>query len=292
MKLITRSCLKLTCMRVSLEKNLVPMVVSSDGEFDFNDDGLCEVANACRYLPHLSRRLHIGDVGVVSLVRSSKNLTLINLDGCVNVTNESLKAICEANHLKYLSLRGYYLVTDLGLEYLTNEDMKNCLERLHLNECVRISDKGICYLKKMTGLYYLSLSKCGVNITNVGVMAICQLPSLMVLNLSWLRNVTDTSLSHISSNCSKMNQIDFTGCKGITGKGLHALVHLRKLKTLKLFSCHNISWEDVKSFAVTSTIRIFGLSRSIKKQMVNSGDYHLHYWRNHYDIEWKGSKSL
>ncbi|GKB64263.1 leucine-rich repeat, cysteine-containing subtype protein [Tanacetum coccineum] len=213
-------------------ENLVPKADSSDGEFDFNDDGLCEVANACSRLRevHLSGRLHIGDVGVVSLIRSSKNLTdLLKLDGCVT-------AIGEANHLKYLSFRGCYLVTYLGLEYLANGDMKNCLERLHLNECDMISDYGICHLKQMTGLYYLSLSKCGVNINDVGVIAICQLPSLM----------------------------------GITSKGLHALVHLRKLKTLKLFSCHNISWEDVKSFAATSTIRVFGLSTSIKKQMVES----------------------
>ncbi|GJU52365.1 leucine-rich repeat, cysteine-containing subtype protein [Tanacetum coccineum] len=150
--------MKLTCMRVSLEKNLVPKADSSDDEFDFNDDGLCEVANACSRLceVHLSGRLHIGDVGVVSLIRFSKNLTdLLKLDGCVT-------AIGEANHLKYLSFRGCYLVTDLGLEYLANGDMKNCLERLHLNECDMISDYGICHLKQMTGLYYLSLSKCGL----------------------------------------------------------------------------------------------------------------------------------
>ncbi|PWA81433.1 Leucine-rich repeat, cysteine-containing subtype [Artemisia annua] len=297
MKLIAQSCPKLTCMRVSLDKNLVPKGDSSDGEFDFNDDGLCEVANACSRLceVHLSRRLHVGDVGVVYLVRSSKNLTRLKLDGCVNVTDESLKAIGVANHLKYLSLRGCYLVTDLGLKYLAKGDMKNCLERLHLNECDRISDKGIRYLKQMTGLYYLNLSKCGVNITDVGVMAICRLPSLMVLNLSWLINVTDSSLTHISRNCLKMNQIDFTGCEAITGKGLRALVHLRKLKTLKLFSCHNISWEDVKSFAKTSKIHHLGLSRSIKKQIAvrtatgecaeqNSNSYTHVYWDRANDV--------
>ncbi|GJV35327.1 leucine-rich repeat, cysteine-containing subtype protein [Tanacetum coccineum] len=211
-------------------ENLVPKADSSDGEFDFNDDGLCEVANACSRLRevHLSGRLHIGDVGVVSLIRSSKNLTdLLKLDGCVT-------AIGEANHLKYLSFRGCYLVTDLGLEYLANGDMKNCLERLHLNECDMISDYGICHLKQMTGLYYLSLSKCGVNITNVGVMAICQLPSLMVLNLSWLRN---------------------------------------ELKNTEVVLGHNISWEDVSHLRQLLPIRVFGWVTSHKEEIgVESGD--------------------
>nr|GEV40434.1 hypothetical protein [Tanacetum cinerariifolium] len=78
MKLLAQSCpmlenLKLRCS--SLEKIIDP---HADYEFDFDNDGLCAVANACSrhlYDVELSKKLHIGDLGVVSPVRSLKNLT-------------------------------------------------------------------------------------------------------------------------------------------------------------------------------------------------------------------------
>ncbi|PWA28346.1 Leucine-rich repeat, cysteine-containing subtype [Artemisia annua] len=115
MELLAQSC-----------SNLKYLKLSSDSEdlfhtrFDFDDDGLCAIANGCTHLCEvdLSWRLGVGDVGVVAIVRSSRNtLTSLNLCGCVNVTNESLKAIGESSCLKSLNLQGCHLITDWGLEY-------------------------------------------------------------------------------------------------------------------------------------------------------------------------------
>ncbi|GJZ00474.1 leucine-rich repeat, cysteine-containing subtype protein [Tanacetum coccineum] len=113
-------------------------------ELDFDDDGLRTVANACSHLRQivLSRRLRVGDLGVDSIVRSCKNLQELDLAGCLSVTDESLKAIGESNSFLNLNMRGC-LISDLGLEYIANGNLKNSLEMLFLGECDRISDLGV-----------------------------------------------------------------------------------------------------------------------------------------------------
>nr|GEZ09898.1 hypothetical protein [Tanacetum cinerariifolium] len=130
MKLLAQSCPKLRILGLALEKNLEPKV---DYESDFDDDG------------------------VVSILRSSKNITSLDLGRCVKVTDESLKAIGEATRLRSLNLQGCYLITDLGLKYLATGDLKNSLMSLYFNECVKISDTGCIYLGQMVHLTVLTL---------------------------------------------------------------------------------------------------------------------------------------
>ncbi|GKB50108.1 leucine-rich repeat, cysteine-containing subtype protein [Tanacetum coccineum] len=60
-------------------------------DFDFDDDGLCYVANACSrlYEVDLGVRLHVGDVGVDCLVRSCKDFRALKLSRCERVTDET-----------------------------------------------------------------------------------------------------------------------------------------------------------------------------------------------------------
>ncbi|GJS55768.1 GDP-mannose transporter GONST4 [Tanacetum coccineum] len=261
MKLLAQSSPKLEILYLirysSSEENLDH---AADYEFDFDDEGLCAVANACGHLydVKLSGRLHVGDLGVVSLVRSLRNLRHLELARCVKITDESLKAIGEATCLKSVDLQGCYLITDLGLEYLANGDLKNCLKYLYLAECVRISDAGIIYLKQMVNLIYLDLSKCGDSITDFGISAIAKIQNIKTLRLCWLINVSDTSMFEIASNCLKLNTVDLAGCETITSEGLRALAYLPKLSNLRLHSCHNISWEDVTYIGIDQRCNLYG----------------------------------
>lgn len=172
MKLLSQSCPKLMCLNLGIEEKLDREAYSESSVFDFDDDGLCIVGSACIHLDvlNLNGRSRVGDVEVRSLVRSFMNLNFLSLKGCVNVTDESLKTIGEANRLETLELDGCFLITDLGLEFLANGNVKNCLRHLFLSECNRISDDGIHHLKQMVGLEYLDLSKCGENVTDSGVV--------------------------------------------------------------------------------------------------------------------------
>ena len=75
----------------------------------------------------------------------------------------------------------------------------------------------------MGNLTHLSLSKCGVNITDSGIFALSQIANIESLNLSWLINVTDISLSHIASNCEKLEYMDLRGCDAITREGVRSV---------------------------------------------------------------------
>ncbi|PWA89356.1 Leucine-rich repeat, cysteine-containing subtype [Artemisia annua] len=240
-KLLAQSCPKLRTLRLTLEKNLDPKV---DYESDFDDDGLCAVANAYSHLDivSLDRRLRVGDVGVVSILRSSKNITSLCLKGCVKVTDKSLKVIGEATSLKLLNLGACCLITDLGLKYLANGDLKNCLEILLLAKCDRISDAGIIYLGQMVHLTALTLSKCGVNVTDSGISAISKIPNIERLVLSRLINVTNTSLFDIANNCLNLRVLDLSGCQAITSEGLRAFADHPTLSRLFLYGCCHISW--------------------------------------------------
>ena len=229
MKLLAQSCPKLRYLYLRLEEKYDSQRADYEpGEYDFDDDGLCAVANACTDLDvvTLEGRLHFRDAGLFSLVRSSKNLRYLDLKRCVNVTDETLKAFGEAECLYYLDLQGCYLISDLGLKYLANGKLKHSLEVLNLSECNRISDDGIIYLRQMSSLSILDLSKCGVNVTDSGVVAIAQSrPSIKGLKLSWLINVTDISLFCIASMCLKLTMIHLSGSEAITRKGLRAFAH-------------------------------------------------------------------
>ncbi|KAJ0493509.1 putative leucine-rich repeat domain superfamily [Helianthus annuus] len=198
--------------------------------------------------------------GIVSLATSCKNLTWLDLEGCIRVTDESLKAIGESR-ICNLNLGGCYLVTDLGLEYLANGDLKNYLSELNLSGCDKISDHGIIYLSKMVGL--------------------------IKLNISWLINITDISLLAIGSKCLKLQTVYLTGCEAITSEGLGAFNGHHTLKTLLLFSCYNFCWEDVESVALTcSRLEYLGLMKRIKTPMPESNEDFLQIGHHTCLIEW------
>lgn len=287
LKLLAHSCPKLERLQLVLLQDVDHS--TEPGEFDFDDDGLCAVVNACRnmHIVCLNWRLHVGDAGIVSVATSCKNLVQLHLDGCIHVTDESLKAIGESR-ICNLNLRGCYLITDLGLKYLSNGDLKKCLQILNLSKCDRITDHGIIHLKHMSGLTELNLSKCGVLVTDSAIVAIAShLPNIEFLDLSWLINVTDISLLAIGSKCLKLDGIYLTGCEAITGEGLRSFSGHQTLRTLVLFSCYNFSWEDVESVARTCIgLQYIGLMKGIKTPMPELSDDYLQLEHNLCRIHW------
>ena len=227
MKLIAESCPNIKILNLFHP----PGPRHEVGKLEFDDVGLRAIAEACNQLVYvnLGGRLHFKDIGIGSLVRSCKNLRKLALSNCINVTDKSLKMIGEATRLKYLCLRGCNLISDLGLEYLADGVVKYCLTTLNLYNCDGITDNGIIHLQKLVSLRTLDLSRCGANITDHGIVALCELPNLQILYLNFLTNITDISLLEIGRKCLEVSMLSLEGCERITSVGLRALSGLHRL---------------------------------------------------------------
>ncbi|PWA74215.1 Leucine-rich repeat, cysteine-containing subtype [Artemisia annua] len=253
MKLIVESCPNIKYLNLSYYNHEV-------GKLEFDDVGLCAIADAC------------------------VNLFDVDLYDCVNVTDRSLKVIAEATCLERLYLAECFLITDVGLEYLANGDLKFCLKTLLLRKCDRITDNAIIHLKKLVSLTTLDLSECD-NATDYGVVALCELPNIKALELNYLFNIMDISLLEIARKCLNLSLISLNGCNRITGVGLHAFSGHQCLVRILLHSCYNISWEDVKSIALTCpSLRLLHLSSTLKQQM-SRPDYE--YIGNRFTVSWE-----
>ncbi|GJT46134.1 leucine-rich repeat, cysteine-containing subtype protein [Tanacetum coccineum] len=256
MKMIAESCPNIE--HLDLSKWLDQKV----GKLEFDDVGLVAIANACGHLVNvnLSGRLGFREIGIGSLVRSCKKLTTLIIGNCVTVTDKSLKMIREATRLEKLDLQGCYMISNLGLEYLANGKLKHCLETLYLNSCDRITDNGIIHLKKLASLRTLGLSRCGANITDYGVVALCELPNLEILHLDFLINITDISLLEIGRKCLNLLWINLSGCQTITSVGLRCFFGHQRLSKLffgeKVLFMLSLSCSASKLEAVVAALSI------------------------------------
>ncbi|PWA81435.1 leucine-rich repeat domain, L domain-like protein [Artemisia annua] len=86
MKLLAQSCQNLQEWKLNRHIDLVPPHV----DVNFDNDGVSELI-VCIHLIEvdLSGRMKVGDFGVVSLVRSSRNIECLTLEGCINVIDEA-----------------------------------------------------------------------------------------------------------------------------------------------------------------------------------------------------------
>ncbi|KAF3446404.1 hypothetical protein FNV43_RR11583 [Rhamnella rubrinervis] len=250
LKMLARTCPKVEFLNLSLKR---PRGGSDNldeqyGFPDVGDEGLCALANSCRWLSKVSlrRRKNIGNVGVLSLIKSAQNLTNLDLAWCNLVSDEALEAIGCAHSIRTLNLQGCSLITNRGLALLANGTSSKTMKNLVLAECDRITDFGVSLLQRMSSMEELNLAECGPKITDVGGVEIATIQTLKILNLSWLINVSDTTLYALAEECPALSTLDITGCELVTGAGVRAFAGHECLEALILPSCYSICGVDVE----------------------------------------------
>lgn len=255
LKFLAQTCPKIEDINLNLK---APRGTSDEfdqlsGFADVGDDGLCALASGCCKLSKvlLRRRKNIGNVGVVSLVKLARNLTLLGLGWCNLITDQALEAIGAVSSLSVLNLEGCSLITDRGLASLATGPLSRSLKKLVLVECDQITDYGVSLLQQMCCLEELNMAECGPKVTDIGCVALAAIQTLKRLNLSWLVNVSDPTLVALAENCRKLVAIDLTGCELITGAGIRAFADHGCLETLVLPSCYNICAYDLEHIALT-----------------------------------------
>ncbi|GJX03221.1 leucine-rich repeat, cysteine-containing subtype protein [Tanacetum coccineum] len=213
MELLARPCPNLQQLRFSLVEEIDPHKEdneASEFDFDFDDDGLCVVANSC------------------------SRLNEVDLSG--SVTDESFKAIGELNSLRHLCLGGC-LISDLGLEYMANGNLKNCLQKFHMDKCDNVSDESLKSIGELIILRHLCLGGCKISDLGLDYMAKGNLRNfLQKLHIDKCDNVCGNGVSYLKQ-MSKLTYMNLSGCESVTDESLKSIGELELLRHLCLGGC-------------------------------------------------------
>ena len=141
-------------------------------------------------------RSKITGVGVEEGVNSLPNLEVLNLSGCLNLTERGMKEILRISrsNLRELDL-SRSKITGVGIEEGVNSLLN--LETLKLSLCYNLTDGGLKEILRISGSSIRVLDISSTNITGQGFMDGVSLPMLEELNLSSCRELTDGGLKDI-----------------------------------------------------------------------------------------------
>ena len=211
----------------------------------------------------------LGRVGKIA--RSLKNLEVLELGGCSNITNAGLM-LCAVGlrKLKSLNLRSCRHVGDQGIGHLAGIcPPKKCnttttvldagidtdfpenygtkeLQNLGLQDCQKLTDQSLKYISiGLQNLQSINLSFCG-NVTDTGLKFLSKMMNLRELNLRSCDNISDIGVGFLTEGGSKIVAIDVSFCERI---GDQALVHMAQglyhLRKISFSGCNNISDEGL-----------------------------------------------
>ncbi|KAG0288990.1 SCF ubiquitin ligase complex subunit [Linnemannia gamsii] len=166
-------------------------------------------------------------------------LRVLNLTSCVLITDETLaRIIPAAPRLRNLTLTKCDRITDVGASVI--KLLGKHLHYLHLGHCSKLTDRAIATLAQhCTRIRYLDLACCS-KLTDAAVFAMAQLPKLRRIGLVKCSNITDhgiyamlvsqivpqtlervhlsycvhlsdTAVSALVSQCSKLTHLSVTG---------------------------------------------------------------------------------
>lgn len=133
---------------------------------------------------------NISEYTLQQLLVRSEGLVSLNLNGCTQVTDDSLATLC-----------------------------KSCpvLESLSLGKSA-ISDTGIVAVcETLKTIVHIDLNRCAA-LTSVAILAIekAYRHQLVSLNISFCTLVDNNALTAVHENCRKLRTLNITGCKGLS----------------------------------------------------------------------------
>ncbi|KAL6138861.1 hypothetical protein ACLB2K_064140 [Fragaria x ananassa] len=209
---------------------------------EVGDQGLCA----------LWRMTGAGLLGIMTMKSMiTSDLTHLDLEGCSLVTDQVLEAIGSSScPIRFLSLRFCSKITDAGLRFLANGSCSKTMEQLNLSSCREITDVGVLLLCNMRVLGELDLRYCN-QLTDVGGQAISTIRTLKKLNLDCLFNLTEETFVALAENCINLEVLNLQQCH-VTAASIDAFLGHKCLRYLNLFCCisHDIKGSTLESLAL------------------------------------------
>lgn len=167
---------------------------------EFGDESLAMLGILCPGLQNvdLSDLFGVTAAGLLPLLQNTDGLVNVNLNGCVNLTDEVVIAITmlHGGTLEVLSLEGCSKITDASLMEIAN----NCLvlSDLHLSKCA-VTDLGIAALscEQQIKLGILSLAGC-VGVSNNSVHFLLKMEETLTgLNLQRCNSISRSKIDEL-----------------------------------------------------------------------------------------------
>jgi hypothetical protein len=212
----------------------------------------------------------------------------LDLGRCEALTPVALTAVGRLNDLRELSLTrggvGGLPLNDAGFAIVSQLKQLEQLEaslpevtdagfaaiaglaslvRAEFFNCGKLTDACIAHLLKLTTLYRLGLSGCGVSdfgirrlaslpnlselrledchrVTGTGLAALNRPGGIRSLTLAGGRGISDDSLAHVAA-LPALEQLEIRNCSRLTGSGLSHLASIPRLRALILTACRNMT---------------------------------------------------
>ena len=230
---------------------------------EISDSGVYAFATKC-FVPKLksldlSFCSSISDDGIAAVAEKCTNLEYLNVAGLHRVTDSAARHITHNLwRLQRLNLEDLHLITDAVFHFDSVRDgriaaaqnMLGSLTELHVDECTRLTDRGLGGLS--TRCPRLERLHCGgvSNITDAGIAHLVREPTLLhargdrlrVLDLSRCCAVTDAAVDALARSCPALDDVDLGCCLLLTDRATRTLCdHCPSIKNLGLARCRRMT---------------------------------------------------
>ena len=218
----------------------------------------------------------ITDRSIKTIAPFCTKITSLNLNACTRITNFAIQAIAQyCRNITSLNLACCYLLTDFaiqaiapscvnlttlnlcGCNHLTDNAIRTLLPycgeltTLNLSGCNKLTIPAIQAIIKQKCSQLTTLNLSSLNITNASITSItsdCR--EIKSLNLSWCSELTDPAINSIVQNCQNLTSLDLGYCKKLTDASIQSIgEHYPELTSLNLTHCKNLTDASIQALA-------------------------------------------
>lgn len=183
----------------------------------------------------------VSDDGMAAVATQS-SLTTLALQNCRGVSTSMMRSVLENNtRLKHLNIKNCKQTTDDVVQTIGTHCTR--LVTLNLMGCRNITDDGLRELSTLKKIEDLNMWGGGkwTDAVLAGLMR-GSFMKLKVLELRFCKQVTDTTITAIASNCDDIERLGLAYCTALTDRTLESLLeNCPKLIWLNVRDCPQIS---------------------------------------------------
>ncbi|BHF73098.1 Dynein regulatory complex subunit 6 [Sparganum proliferum] len=179
------------------------------------------------YLSHCSQ---ITDFGVCNIPKRARNLVYLGVNGCTKLSDISLSTLRLCPKLTWINFAG----TQCSDATATTVASLQFLSSVNFSDCLKLSDSSLRKLISTSDRFeVINLSRCQ-NIKDAGVQAL----------------ITGSSIAAIGASCSRLCELDVSGCPQILASSFKALQKgCPNLRYLGIRNCPGITRAMVESLS-------------------------------------------